>query len=160
MTSQVTSPISVLSDRTVTMTRVIAAPPDRVYQAYTDPAIVPRWWGLREFRTTVEQLDARPGGAWRYVQANPADDTRFGFQGEFREVMPGERLVTTWVFDGMPDIVMVEATDIEAVDGGTRVTLMASFDSAEHRDALLESGLEGGQNDLWDRLGEVLAATR
>lgn len=157
MSSSVSSPITTLSDREVSMTRHFSASPDRVYEAYTDPAIITRWWGLQEFQTSVSHLDPRPGGSWRFVQTDPADGSELVFHGEFRDVVPGDRLVNTWQFEGMPDLVMVDTTRFEAVDGGTRVTVVSSFDSIDQRDAMLASGLEGGANDLWDRLEAVLA---
>jgi uncharacterized protein YndB with AHSA1/START domain len=159
MNQRLASPITVLSDREVTIAREFAAPPDQLFQAYTDPAIIPHWWGLRELRTTVEQLDARPGGSWRFIQTNPADGASHAFYGEFRAVVPGERLVNTWQFDGMPELVMVDDTRFEAIAGGTRITVMSSFDSTAYWDTMLELGLEGGANDLWDRLAELSAVS-
>lgn len=159
MTRQVTSPLTVLSDREITMTRVLDAPRELVYRAYTDPQIVPRWWGLRELTTVVERMEVRPDGTWRFLQKHPTAGTEYGFSGEYREVVPNELLVSTFGFDAMPELTMEDTTRFEDRDGKTRVTITSRFESAEQRDAMLETGLEGGANDIWDRLAEYLAAT-
>lgn len=158
MTSQTKSPFTVLSDREIAMTREFDAPPGRLFRAYTDPEIIPQWWGLRELTTVVDELDVQPGGTWRYIQKDP-EGAEYVFHGEYREVVPSERLVSTFEVDGMPGVVMVDTTRFEDIKSGTRLTATYSFDTAEQRDTLLESGLEGGANDLWDRLGEYLAIT-
>ena len=71
----------ILSEREYQMTRVFAAPRDLVYQAYTDPAHIPHWWGPREVTTVVDVMDVRPGGAWRFIQHH-ADGSQFAFRGD------------------------------------------------------------------------------
>jgi uncharacterized protein YndB with AHSA1/START domain len=75
------------SDREIVMTRVFDAPRELVFKAYTDPSLIPQWWGPRGFTTTVDQMDVRPGGVWRFVQRGP-DGSEYAFNGVYREIAP------------------------------------------------------------------------
>ena len=143
------------SDREFTMTRVFDAPRALVFAAHTDSQHVPHWWGLRNSTTIVDVMDVRPGGAWRFVQRDP-DGNEYGFRGEYREVVPPERLVYTFEFEGMPGHVVVDSITFEEHDGKTTVSATSLFDSVEERDGMLESGMESGANESWDRLAELL----
>ncbi len=159
MTDHNASSLTVLSDLEIAMTRVFDAPRELVFKAYTDPDMVPRWWGLRASTTTVDKLDLRPGGTWRFVQRE-ADGTEYAFNGEYREVTPPERLVYTFEFEPMPGHVIVDTATFEDVDGKTKVTVTSLFQSVEDRDGMLASGMEGGANESWDQLAELLASAR
>ena len=143
------------SDREIRMTRVFNAPRELVFQAHIDPQHVPHWWGQRGSTTIVDVIDARPGGAWRFVQRDP-EGNEYGFRGEFREVVPPERLVYTFEFEGMPGHILVETVTFEEHHGKTTVTSTALFDSVADRDGMLESGMESGATESWDRLEELL----
>jgi uncharacterized protein YndB with AHSA1/START domain len=143
------------SDREITMTRVFDAPRELVFQAHIDPRHVPHWWGLRGSTTIVDMMDVRPGGAWRFVQRDP-EGNEYGFRGEYREVVPPERLVYTFEFEGMPGHILVETITFEEHDGKTRLTTTSLFTSVEDRDGMLESGMESGAIESWDRLAELL----
>ena len=143
------------SDREITMTRVFDAPRELVFHAHIDPQHVPHWWGQRGSTTIVDTMDVRPGGAWRFVQ-RAADGTEYGFRGEYREVVPPERLVYTFEFEGMPGHILVETITFEELDGKTRLTTTSVFTSVEDRDGMLESGMESGAIESWDRLEELL----
>ena len=147
------------SDREIRMTRVFNAPRDLVFQAHTDPKHIPHWLGPRRMTTTVDTMDVRPGGAWRFVQRDP-EGNEYGFRGEYREVVPPERLVYTFEFEGMPGHILVETVTFEEHDGKTTVTSMALFDSVEDRDGMLESGMESGATESWDRLAELLESLK
>ena len=147
------------SDREIGMTRVFNAPRELVYQAHTDPNQIPRWWGPRRMTTTVDTLDVRPGGAWRFFQRDP-EGNEYGFRGEFREVAPPERLVYTFEFEGMPGHILVETITFEEHDGKTTVSTTSVFDSIEDRDGMLESGMESGAIESWDRLAELVESLR
>lgn len=137
------------------MTRVFDAPRELVFRAYTDPELVPRWWGPRNLTTTVDKMDVRPGGEWRFVHHAP-DGSEYGFRGEYREVVPPERLVNTFEFEGMPGHVIVDTATFEDVEGKTKLTVVALFDSIEDRDGMLATGMEEGGKETWDRLAELL----
>ena len=143
------------SDREIRMTRVFDAPRELVFQAHTDPQHVPHWWGQRHSTTIVDVMDVRPGGAWRFVQRDP-EGNEYGFRGEYREVVPPERLVYTFEFEGMPGHILVETMTFEEHDGKTTVSSTSLFDSVEDRDGMLESGMESGAIESWDRLAELL----
>ncbi len=158
MTEQNTSAstLSTPSDLEIVMTRVFDAPRALVFEAYTDPRHVPHWWGLRGNTTIVDKMDVRPGGQWRYIQRAP-DGTEYAFNGEYREVAPPERLVSTFEFEGMPGHIAVDAAQFDERDGKTTLTVTSTFTTKEERDGMLQSGMEGGANETWDRLAELLA---
>lgn len=148
--------LMLLSDREIVMTRVFDAPHELVFKAHTDPSLVPQWWGQRGNVTIVDKMDVRPGGAWRFVQRQ-SDGIEYGFHGEYREIVSPELLVNTFEFEGMPGHVVVDTAVFEALpDGKTRLTVTSLFASVEDRDGMLASGMEGGANETWDRLAELL----
>ncbi len=143
------------SDRQIVVTRVFDAPQELVWKAYTDPAAIPQWWGPRSHTTTVDKMDVRPGGAWRYV-SHDADGNEYGFRGEYREVVPLQRLVATFEFEPMPGHVSVETLTLVEHEGKTALTNTSVFDSVEDRDGMLQSGMEQGLRETYDRLAEYL----
>lgn len=148
--------VTMPSDREVVMSRVFDAPRERVFQAYTDPKLLPKWWGPRGFTTVVETMDVRPGGAWRYVHRGP-DGNEYAFHGEYREVVPPRRLVSTFEFEGAPGHVVVDTATFEERGGKTKVTVTSRFESVEDRDGMYQAGAEEGARESWDRLAELLA---
>lgn len=143
------------SDREIVMTRLFDAPRELVFKAYTDPKLIPQWWGLRSLTTTVDKMDVRPGGVWRFVQRD-SDGNEDGFHGVYREIASPERLVYTFEWEGMPGHVSVETVTFDEDDGKTKVTATSVFDSMEDRDGMLQSGMEAGAVETWDRLAELL----
>jgi uncharacterized protein YndB with AHSA1/START domain len=144
-------------EREIHVERVFAAPRERVFATYIDPELIPHWWGPRGTSTRVEELDATRGGAWRFVVTD-SDGGEIVFRGVFREVTPPERLAQTFEWDGMPGYVSVETAEFEDLgDGRTRVVSTSIFHTPEERDGMLESGMEKGMNETFDRLDEVLA---
>lgn len=143
------------SDTEYRMERTFAATPERIFEAYTTAAQVAEWWGQRATVTTVEALDARPGGAWRFVQRD-AQGNAYEFYGEYLEVSP-QKLVNTFEFAGYPGHVVTDSVTFEPVGSGTRVVASSSFASKDDLDGMLASGMEGGANESWDRLAELLA---
>ena len=147
--------VSLPSAREIVMRRVFNAPRALVFQAHVDPALVAQWWGPRAYTTTVEKLEARPGGAWRFVQRR-ADGSEEIFHGEFREFKAPERFTWTFEWDGMPGHVGLETHTFEEHAGQTTLTSTAFFNTQEERDGVLASGMEGGANESADRLEELL----
>jgi uncharacterized protein YndB with AHSA1/START domain len=145
------------SDREFVMTRVFDAPRELVFRVYTDPETMPQWWGPRYLTTVVEKMDVRPGGLWRCIQRGP-DGKEYAFHGEYKEVVSPSKIVSTFEFEGMPGHVVVDTVTFEVVGKKTKVTATSVFLSAEDLDGMIESGMEGGANESWDRLEEVLAA--
>jgi uncharacterized protein YndB with AHSA1/START domain len=144
------------SEREIVTERVFDAPRERVWAAFTDPALVPRWWGRRMTRTVVDQLDLQPGGAWRFVEQS-TDGSETGFRGIYREVAAPERLVYTFEWEGMPGHILVDTASFEDLGGRTRVTIHSLFHTTEERDGMLSAGMEIGLNEGYEALDALLA---
>jgi uncharacterized protein YndB with AHSA1/START domain len=135
------------------------APRERVWQAFTDPELIPQWWGLRSTTTIVDELELRPGGTWRFVQRSD-DGSETGFRGEYREIRGPESLTWTFEWEGMPGHISTETVTFTEQDGGTLVSTASVFDNREDRDGMVESGMEDGMRETYDRLAELLARVR
>jgi uncharacterized protein YndB with AHSA1/START domain len=144
------------ADREIRVEREFDAPRDQVFATYTDPELIPQWWGPRDTTTVVDQMDVRPGGSWRFVMRG-SDGTESGFRGTYREVTPPERIVQTFEWEPMAGHVSVETATFEDLGERTRVVTTSIFHTTEERDGMLASGMEGGLNETYDRLDEVLA---
>ena len=140
-------------------TRVFDAPRRLVFKMFTDPKRVPQWWGPKILTTTVEEMDVRPGGAWRFVQRD-ARGNEYVFSGVYREIVPPERIVQTFEFEAMAGHGSIETVTFEERGGLTRVTEKALFHSVEDRDGMLASGAEEGWAESHDRLEELLKKER
>ena len=153
------------TDEQILITREFDAPKHLVYKAWTTPELVKRWWHAKRGEVTVAEVDLRVGGLWRYVMV--ADDGfEVGFHGEYREIAPNERIVSTEVYEGLPEGVSEEdgatvntATFSEA-DGRTTATLLVQATSKISRDAIIDSGMEGGLQDALDLLEQVAVSLR
>ncbi|HEX7746008.1 MAG TPA: SRPBCC family protein [Micromonosporaceae bacterium] len=142
------------SDTEITLSRVFDAPRRLVWEAMTQPQHIKRWWGRgNDLEVT---LDFRPGGSYRYVE-HAEDGTDYAFRGEIREIVPQERVVQTFEFEGMPGHIAVETMTLEDQDGKTLVVIRSSFSSTEDRDGMLSSGMEDGANASYDALDALLA---
>jgi uncharacterized protein YndB with AHSA1/START domain len=139
----------------IVMVREFNAPRDLVFKALTDPTLVSKWWGPQGMTTVVEAMDVRMGGIWRYVQRD-ADGREYGFRGVYHEIVPPERLVYTFEWEGMPGHILLETITLAERDGKTILTDSSVFQSIVDRDGMLQSGMESGAADSWDRLDEVL----
>jgi len=151
-----TADVSTPTDRTIRIERVFDAPRERVFGVFTDPELVSEWWGPRGTTTTVDVMEPQSGGRWRFVCRNP-DGTEDGFRGAYREVTPHERVVQTFEWEGMPGHVSVETAEFEDLGEQTRVVTTSIFHTPEERDGMLGSGMEGGMNETYQRLDELLA---
>jgi uncharacterized protein YndB with AHSA1/START domain len=156
MTTAGTTTITTPSDREIVSERVFEVPRERVFEAFTDPKLIPRWWGPRGTTTIVDKMEVTRGGAWRFVSRD-SDGEKTGFRGTYREVTPPERIVQTFEWEGMPGHVIVETTTFEDLGGRTKVTNTSLFHTSEERDGMLASGMEGGLAESYDRLAELLA---
>ena len=145
------------SDREIQMTRVFDAPRELVFEAMSSCEHMSNWWGPRRYEFASCEMDFRPGGSWRVVH-HPidGDGEDQGFRGEFREIVPPERIVWTFEWEGMPGHISVETLTLEEHDGKTTVTASATYDTVEDRDGMLNSGMEEGAAESYDRLDEYL----
>jgi uncharacterized protein YndB with AHSA1/START domain len=138
--------------------RTFDAPRDLVWKAFTDPEIVPRWWGPHGTTTTVAKMDVRPGGAWRYVSSAPDRDD-VTFYGEYLEVTPPAGYKWTFMFDvdGVGPQGGPETFRLEEVDGKTKVTSIGHMGSPEIIEGALATGMVSGAIETWDRLAALLS---
>ena len=140
--------------------RTFDAPRELVWEAFTDPAKVPLWWGPHGTTTTVVEMDVRPGGAWRYVSSAP-DREDVAFFGEYLEIDPPARLTWTFMFDvdGVGPQGGPETFVFEDLGGRTKVTTTGHMGSVEAIDGAVATGMIGGAIETWDRLAELLAGS-
>ena len=154
MASSATASVTLPADDQILIVREFDAPRALVFRAWTEPDLVRQWWHAGRGEMTVCEIDLRPGGSWRYVMVTP-DGTEVGFHGEYREVVPGERIVQTEIYDPFPDAAAVDTLEFEDLDGRTRVTMLVQHQLKEHRDAHVGSGMEDGLQDALDLLEGV-----
>jgi uncharacterized protein YndB with AHSA1/START domain len=149
----------IVADTEVPLVRIIRefdAPPEKVFRAHTDPALVARWLGPRRHEMRIEHYDCRTGGSYRYLHTS--DGNEFWFHGSFHEVRPSELIVQTFTYEGMPDGVALEKMIFEDLgDGRTRLTATSLVDSFADRDAFIASGMEAGVRESYERLDGLLA---
>jgi uncharacterized protein YndB with AHSA1/START domain len=154
MPSSGTAAVTLPTDEQILITREFTAPKRLVYKAWTTPELVKRWWSGQRGEVTIAEIDLRVGGAWRYVMV--ADGGfEVAFHGEYREVVPNERLVMTDVYEAMPDGEALVTVTFAENDGRTVLTLLMQLASKEARDAVLNSGMEAGMQESWDLLEQV-----
>ncbi|MGH2711054.1 MAG: SRPBCC family protein [Actinomycetota bacterium] len=146
--------ITTPSDTETVITREFDAPRELVWESMTKPEHVRQWYGLRSLNMTVCEIDLRVGGKWRYVQSD--GENEFAFSGEYREIDPPGRLVSTEEFEAMPGTGYVVTLTLEERDGKTQMTSHLQYQSMEHRDGHIQSGMERGMNETFDRLDEHL----
>ncbi len=148
------------SDREIVMTREFDAPRELVFEAHSKCEHLTNWWGPRKYTLAVCELDFRPSGKYRFVHRGPDGVEEHGFRGEFREIVPPERIVWTFEYEGMPGHVSVDTLTLEDLGGRTKLIAHSLFDSVEDRDGMLQSGMEEGAGESYDRLAELVAAMK
>lgn len=140
----------------MTIVAVHDAPREAVYRAYTEPELIVRWWGPAELETRIDELELRRGGRWRFVHTAP-DGSEYAFRGVIHDLVPNERIVQTFEWEGMPGHVSLQTLTLEdAEGGGTRVAAHAVFQTVEDRDGMAESGARDHQPVGTAQLAEVL----
>ena len=157
-----TAKVTLPADTQILITREFDAPKHLVWKAWTTPELVRRWWHANRGEMTVCEIDLRVGGAWRYAM-DVEGFGEVGFHGEYREIVPNERLVSTEVYVMIPDADEHAALDtltLEEVDGRTTMTVLVEHPTKEGRDAHIESGMEDGMQDAMDLLEEVAISLR
>jgi uncharacterized protein YndB with AHSA1/START domain len=155
-TPSATTTVTLPTDLEILITREFDAPRDLVFKAMTDPALIPQWWGPRAYTTRVDTMDVRPGGKWRFINGLPGGE-EVGFRGEYREIVPPERIVQTFEWEGLPGHISVETAVFTEKDGRTLLTNRTLFASKEDRDGMIQSGMEKGLRETHDRFAELLA---
>jgi uncharacterized protein YndB with AHSA1/START domain len=155
LASSGTAVVTLPTDTQILITREFAAPKHLVYRAWTTPELIKRWWAGRRGEVTVAEVDLRVGGMWRYVMVAQGG-FEVAFHGEYREIVPNERIVTTEVYEAMSEeqgvLNIVEFTE---ANGRTTVSLLVECPSKEIRDMIVESGMESGMQEGMDLLEQV-----
>jgi uncharacterized protein YndB with AHSA1/START domain len=158
-TSSGTATVTLPTDEQILITREFAAPKHLVYEAFTTPELVKRWWSAKRGEVTVAEIDLRVGGAWRYVMVADGG-LEVGFHGEYREIVPNERIVSTEIYEGMPDAEAVNTMTLTEADGRTTLAILVQHSRKEDRDAHIDSGMEDGLQDAMDLLEQVAVSLR
>ena len=160
MTVTRSATVTLPTDEQILITREFDAPKELVFKAWTTPELVRRWWHANRGEMTVCEIDLRPGGAWRYVMV--ADNgMEVGFHGVYREIVPNERLVSTEIYEGLPEGVSeddgatLNTATFEGNDGRTLVTPLVQCANQLSRDAIIESGMENGLQDALELLEQA-----
>ena len=151
-----TAALTTPTDREIRVERIFDAPRDRVFAAFTDPALIPEWWGPYDTTTVVDEMDVSPGGRWRFI-ARDCEGRETAFRGVYREVSPPERIVQTFEWEGLPGHVSIETAEFEDLGDKTRMVGTTLFHTTEERDGMLNSGMEKGMNETYERLDALLA---
>ena len=162
MTSSGTATVTLPTDEQILITREFAAPKHLVYRAFTTPELVKCWWNAKRGEMTVAEIDLRVGGKWRYAMVTE-DGFEVAFHGEYREIVPNERVVSTEVYEGAPggdEQATLNTATFTETDGRTTLTILVEAPSKEIRDAIVDSGMEAGMQDAMDLLEEVAVSLR
>ena len=139
----------------ISITREFDASPELLFRAYTDPELLTQWVGPRRLVMVVDHIDVRNGGTWRYIHRD-TDGTEYGFHGVYHGTPSPKGIVQTSEFEGAPGHVSLESLNFEGRGGRTVVRTLSVFQSVAARDAMVESGMEGGVNEGYERLDELL----
>src|SRR5689334_17772379 len=156
MISNRSAEVTLPGDTQILIKREFDTPKELVYKAYTTPELVRRWWHAGRGEMTVCDIDLRVGGSWRFVMEAP----NFGevaFHGEYREVVPNERIVSTEVYEPFPDSPALDTLTLTEDDGRTTLTILVEHTTKQARDMHVESGMEDGLQDALDLLERVAA---
>ena len=154
MTSTGTAKVTLPADDQILITRDFDAPKEMVWKAWTTPELVKRWWAGERGSVTSVEIDLRVGGTWRYVM-EATGGMEVGFHGEYREIEPEARVVSTEVYEGMPDAYSVNTLTLTETDGRTHMEVLVQHQNQEHRDGHINSGMEGGMQESMDALEQV-----
>ena len=159
VTTSGTAVVTLPADTQILITREFNAPRHLVFKAWTTPELIRRWWNADRGTVTIADVDLRVGGAWRYVMtANGGFEV--AFHGEYRELIPDERIVSTEIYEGAPEAEAVTSLTLTESGGRTTLTLLVQHTSQEHRDLHINSGMEDGMQDAMDLLEQAAVTLR
>jgi uncharacterized protein YndB with AHSA1/START domain len=162
VTSSQTATVTLPADDQILITREFNAPKDLVYTAWTTPELVKRWWSGQRGEVTHAEIDLRVGGRWRYVMVAHGE-IEVAFHGEYQEIVPNERIVSTEAYEGVPDPdgnATLNTLTLSEADGRTTLEVLVQAPSKEVRDAIIDSGMEGGMQEAMDALEQVAISLR
>jgi uncharacterized protein YndB with AHSA1/START domain len=158
-----TAKVTLPTDTQILITREFDAPKELIWKAWTTPELVRQWWHANRGEVTVSEIDLRVGGTWRSVMVTTEGGIEVAFHGEYREIEPYDRIVSTEAYEGIPnpdENATVNTVTLEETDGRTLVTVLVEAPSKEVRDAIIESGMEAGMQDAYDLLEQVAISLR
>jgi uncharacterized protein YndB with AHSA1/START domain len=151
--------VTLPADDQILITREFDAPKELVYRAWTTPELVKRWYGGSHGEVVSAEIDLRVGGQWRYVMAG-GQGPDFAFHGEYREIVPYERIVSTEVYEGTPDAESLNTLTLTERDDRTTMTVLVQHQSQGNRDAVIAAGIESGIDSVLDNLEQVARSLR
>jgi uncharacterized protein YndB with AHSA1/START domain len=154
MTSSGTAVVTLPTDTQILIRREFDAPKHLVYRAWTTPDLIKRWWSGERGEVTSVEVDLQVGGKWRYVMVAHGG-FEVAFHGEYIEIVPNERIVSTEVYEGAPGAPAVNTFTLTEEGGRTTMTLLVEHDNKFNRDAHVNSGMEGGMQEGMDKLERV-----
>jgi uncharacterized protein YndB with AHSA1/START domain len=137
-------------------THIFDAPRELVFKVYTNPEVIPQWWGPRRYTTKVNQMEVRPGGRWHFVQTDEVGK-EYAFHGVYHGISKPEWVISTFEYEGTPGHVILETVVFEEMNGKTRMTDSSVFQSVEDRDAMVLEGMEEGSSESMERLSDLIA---
>jgi uncharacterized protein YndB with AHSA1/START domain len=138
------------------ITREFDAPRELVYKAHIDPKLYVQWLGPHGYEMLLETFEPVSGGRYRYIHKDK-DGNTYGFHGSFHEVSP-ERMIQTFEFEGTPGHVSLDSMTLEELPGNrTKITIHSIYQSVSDRDGMIQSGMEHGINEGYERLDQILA---
>jgi uncharacterized protein YndB with AHSA1/START domain len=159
VTSSRKAVVTLPEDTQILITREFDAPARLVYRAWTEPDLVRRWWSGDRGEVTSVDIDLRVGGTWRFVMTASAG-FEVAFHGEYQEIVPAERIVSTEVFEGMPDAGALSTITFSEGNGRTELRILVQHSSQENRDAHINSGMEDGMQESLARMEQVARSLR
>ena len=159
VTSSGKAVVTLPTDTQILITREFDAPRHLVFKAWTTPELIKRWWAGDRGEVTSVEVDLRVGGIWRYVMT-ATGGFEVAFHGEYREIVPNERIVSTEVFEAFPEGEAVVSNTFTEEDGRTTIAILVDHANQENRDAHINSGMEGGMNEAMDHLEQVARTLR
>jgi uncharacterized protein YndB with AHSA1/START domain len=151
--------VTLPTDTQILITREFDAPKHLVWKAYTTPDLVARWWAGNHGKVTSAEIDLRVGGSWRSVLVTH-DGVEVAFHGEYREISAPDRLVNTEIYEGAPEGVGVVTTTFTEAGGRTTMTQLCEYGDKTIRDAVIDSGMEGGMQESLDHLEQVAVSLK
>ncbi len=165
MTSSGTATVTLPTDERILIRREFDAPKHLVYKAWTTPELVKRWWSGHRGEVTLAEIDLRVGGTWRFVMV-ASGGFEVAFHGEYREIVPDERIVTTEIYEmpeaeALPDAeAPLNIVTFTEVDGRTTLDVLVQTTSKELRDTIVNSGMDAGMQESLDALERVAISLR
>ena len=159
MVSSGTAVVTLPTDTEILIKREFDAPRHLVYKAYTTPELIKRWRSGDRGEVTIAEVDLRVGGKWRYVMTANAG-FEVAFHGEFREIVPNERIVSTEVYEGVPDGEALDTVTFTEIDGRTLLMVVMKLGTKAERDMVINSGMEGGLQEAYNHLEQIAVSLR